>query len=98
MNSNNKESPIVVATSEEIKGIVIAALQEYLPKPLFGGDEDYSDDELLSRDETAEMLGVNVSTLWRWAKDKSLPCVHVGRLVKYKRSTVRQYMQLHEGR
>ncbi|MBQ0141986.1 MAG: helix-turn-helix domain-containing protein [Prevotellaceae bacterium] len=40
----------------------------------------YSDDELLTREETAEMLGVNVTTLWRWAKGKSLPCVYVGRL------------------
>lgn len=97
MYSTNKESPIVVATQEEIKNIVLIALQEYLPKPLFSDEKEEVEEKLFTREETAELLGVNASTLWRWNKDGTLPCVHVGRSVRYKRSTIRKYMNLHEG-
>lgn len=100
INNFNKDNPssLIVATPDEIKNIVIAALQEYLPKPLFCGEKEDAEDELFTREETAELLGVNASTLWRWTKDGTLPCEHVGRSVRYKRSTIRKYMNLHEGK
>lgn len=97
LNKDNNSSSLIIATPEEIKSIVIAALEAYLPKPLFCGEKEEGEEELFTREETAELLGVNASTLWRWTKDGTLPCVHVGRSVRYKRSTIRKYMNLHEG-
>lgn len=46
------------------------------------------EDRLLSREEAAEMCGVDVSTLWRWDRDGYLKPVKIGRSVRYHTSDV----------
>lgn len=45
-------------------------------------------DRLVNRVETALILGVNPSTLWRWEKEDYLHPVRVGRSVKYRYSEI----------
>lgn len=51
-------------------------------------------DRLMPDEETAQMLGVTVGTLatWRSSKRYDLPFVRVGRLIRYRLSDVRQWI------
>lgn len=50
---------------------------------------------LLTRKQTAELLGVAIGTLEVWAATKryNLPYIKVGRLVKYRRSDIERFIQ-----
>ncbi len=52
--------------------------------------------ELLSRKEAALYLGVTEQTLavWKCTKRYNLPVVKVGRLVKYKKSDLDQFIKI----
>lgn len=43
---------------------------------------------LMTRDQTAAMLGINLSTLHAWTKNKKLPANYLGGRVYYKRSEI----------
>ena len=45
-------------------------------------------EELLTRQETCEMLKINLSTLWLWTKKNRLKSHGIGNRVYYKRSEV----------
>ena len=51
-------------------------------------EEDY-----LTAKETADKLGVDLSTLWRWNKSGYLKKIKVGKSVKYKGSDIRKLME-----
>ncbi|MCR9062875.1 MAG: helix-turn-helix domain-containing protein [Cytophagales bacterium] len=46
--------------------------------------------EILSRTETAKLLGINLSTLWKWTRDSKLTSYGLGHKVFYKYSEVVQ--------
>lgn len=46
----------------------------------------------LSPKKTAEMLGVNASTLWRWDKTGYFKKIKVGNAVKYRLSDINKLM------
>lgn len=50
--------------------------------------------DLLSASEVADLLGVSISTLaiWRCTKRYPLPYLKVGRLVRYRRADVDQFL------
>ena len=41
--------------------------------------------ELLTREQVAQMFGVDVSTVFRWTQKEYLPAVNVGGAVRYRR-------------
>ena len=41
--------------------------------------------ELLTREQVAQMVGVDVSTVFRWTQKEYLPAVNVGGAVRYRR-------------
>lgn len=57
--------------------------------------QQYTDDSLLSRQETADLLGVEKHTLEVWATTKryNLPYIKVGRLVRYRMSDIRSFLE-----
>ena len=57
-------------------------------KPAETKEESY-----LSAQETADKLGVDVSTLWRWDRSGYLKKVRVGRKVYYRRGDVIKLME-----
>lgn len=61
---------------------------------LFSPTKKFSD-ELLSRAEAAEYLGVTKSTLAVWASVKryGLPYVKMGRLVKYRKTALDAFIE-----
>ncbi len=52
-------------------------------------------DKLLSATQTANILGLKVTTLAqkRWRGDKSLPWVKLGKSIRYKLSDINNYIQ-----
>jgi len=55
------------------------------------------EDRWLSVDEIAEYLGVSRDTIYAWLSNKSLPGHRVGRLWKFKRAEVDQWVRASEG-
>ena len=43
---------------------------------------------LLSADETAERLGVDRATVWRWCREGRIPCLKIGRLWRVRRESL----------
>jgi excisionase family DNA binding protein len=54
-----------------------------------------ANDVLLSRREAARLLGVSESTLagWKCNGRGSIPCVKIGRLVKYRRADLDAFIE-----
>ncbi len=56
---------------------------------------DYQPGDLLSRKEAAEYLGVSEKTLavWKCTARYPLPCIKIGRLVKYKKCELDEFVE-----
>ena len=54
---------------------------------------DDEDLKLLTRDEAAELLHVNLATLWRWNKEGYLPAVKVGSKTMYRKDDLAKILR-----
>ena len=52
-----------------------------------------NEESYLSAQETADKLGVDVSTLWRWDKSGYLKKIKVGKKIRYRESDVLKLME-----
>lgn len=96
INSMESSPSVIVTTEDNIRSIIIDALHEIFPMGLssvIGVNQDEENEELLTREETADILHADLSTLWRWSKSGYLPCIKLGRSVRYKRSEVRRFLE-----
>jgi DNA-binding transcriptional MerR regulator len=50
-------------------------------------------EQYLTRKQTAEMLGVDISTLWRWKQQQYLNDVEIGGKRRYKMSDVKRILE-----
>lgn len=102
-NSIPSSSQLVVMTIEDFKRMLQESVEATLQKErayenVTEISDDTDEEQLLSREEVARMLGVNLSTLWRWAKAGYLPCVHLGRKVKYPPSLIKLFVERNKGK
>lgn len=51
------------------------------------------EESYLTAQETADKLGVDVSTLWRWDKSGYLKKIKVGNKIRYRESDVQKLME-----
>ncbi len=49
-------------------------------------------EKLMGIKDISEMLGVSVSTLYKWVSEKKIPFVKIGRLVKFRQSDIEKYL------
>lgn len=56
-----------------------------------------SNDEskLLTREETAEMLSISLTTLWDYTRKDIIPAFRIGNKIRYKKSDVLEALQKH---
>ncbi|WP_339835862.1 helix-turn-helix domain-containing protein [uncultured Flavobacterium sp.] len=72
-------------TVEELKNELIIEFKQLLKSFL---EQQEKADELLTRQETANILKVSLVTLWDWTKKDVLPAYRIGYKVRYKKSEV----------
>lgn len=73
---------------KELTDIISEKLIEKLETKISSLIQKNSDDELLTREETAKLLRVNVTTLWHWTKKGKLIAYGIGNRAYYKRGEV----------
>lgn len=82
----------IVVNREDLKFMFVEWMQEELNK------RTKKQEVYLSRTKTALMLGVTLSTLWRWDKENYLKPVRVGSKVLYRESDIQKVInQTKEG-
>jgi excisionase family DNA binding protein len=72
-------------TVDELKNELIIEFKQLLKSFL---EQQEKADELLTRQETANILKVSLVTLWDWTKKDVLPAYRIGYKVRYKKSEV----------
>ncbi|MFT3796188.1 helix-turn-helix domain-containing protein [Flavobacterium sp.] len=72
----------------ELTDIISDKLIEKLEAKISFLIQKSSDDELLTREETAKLLKINVTTLWNWTNKGKLIAYGIGNRVYYKRGEI----------
>ena len=52
--------------------------------------------ELLSAEDVAELMGVKETTVWRWCREGTLPCLKVGKHWRVRREAFEDFLKQHE--
>jgi len=86
-NSNQKQTTMVIMNIDDLREAFKAWNQEQIEAnaPL---EEIY-----ITAKEAAKMLGVTLSTLWRWDNDKYLEKIKIGNKVRYRLSDVERMIK-----
>ncbi|UYW02087.1 helix-turn-helix domain-containing protein [Flavobacterium agricola] len=83
---------IIQVTPEQLKQVVQDAvkieLEQYLKNP-----EPQKEDELLTREETAELLKVSLATLDRWSKNGKMQPLKIQHKVYFKKSDIEKALK-----
>jgi len=69
---------------EILNGIVDSRMAQFFERK----KNEASADNLLTPKEVTEILGVNLTTLWRWHKEGYLTKVYIGEKPRYRQSDV----------
>ena len=81
-------------TITQIEGLTAEQLQEQfvkLHKELAGIRDKIngkSDNDLLTRKETADILKISLPTLWAWTNKGIIPAYRIGNKVRYKKADI----------
>ena len=94
-NINNSTKNIQMATQhfiqiecisvEQFKNELLAEIKQLLET---FNSLQMEQDEILSREQTAELLKISLVTLWDWTKKDIIPAYRIGNKVRYKKSEV----------
>jgi excisionase family DNA binding protein len=52
--------------------------------------------ELLSAEDVAELMGVKETTVWRWCREETLPCLKVGKHWRIRREALEDFLRRSE--
>ena len=72
--------------AEKLLNKIGVYLKEYATK---------NDDTILTREETAKFLRINITTLWNWSKRGILIPFGIGNRVYYKKQEIIDYLENH---
>lgn len=84
---NNSIIQLHSLTPDELKNVIQDIIQNQLDeiKLIFQPKEPV---EYLTRQQTAELLQIDLSTLWKWTKKGKIPSYSIASRVYYKRTDV----------
>lgn len=80
-------------TAEDLSKLVAIEVKRVL-SDVTTPSEQVEQKELLTRQETADLLNINVATLWRYTKNGKLKSYGIGNRVYYKLSEVLESVKL----
>lgn len=86
----HNQKVIYQVNRDDLLELITQVVQDAV-KGLQGYDVKTADDggnDLMTREEVCKYLGVTAATLHNWSKRGYLESIHVGRLVRYRRSDV----------
>ena len=75
---------------EELTEIIAEKLVDKLEKKIAALISAQNDEELLTREETAQLLKIDISTLWNWTKKGKIISHGIGNRVYYKRGEIKK--------
>ncbi|MGL2962924.1 helix-turn-helix domain-containing protein [Flavobacterium sp. RSB2_4_14] len=81
-NANDFKNEIVKDVTNALKGYA-----ETLQNP--------DVNKLLSRQETADLLGVSLVSIWDWTRKDIIPAYRIGNKIRYKKNEVLEALQKH---
>lgn len=86
---NTNANVSVTLSLQDLKDLI----EHYAQQITFVQDEPAPEDyeKLLTADEVCTELKVSRMTLHRWNKMGYLPCIHVGKSVRYRRSDIENF-------
>ncbi len=73
---------------EELTEIIAEKLVDKLEKKIATLISAQNDEELLTREETAQLLKIDISTLWHWTKKGKIISYGIGNRVYFKRGEI----------
>ena len=82
-----KENVLLVVSIGDLKELFNSLLDEREAERKSVSDNQRGK-ELITAEETAELLGVKKNTLWRWARDGYLVPIKIGRKSFYKQADI----------
>jgi excisionase family DNA binding protein len=82
-----KSVQLIQITPEQFKDLIVDEFKVQL-NDLKNNFSPKEPTELLTRSETAELLKIDLSTLWNWTKSGKLSSYGMGNRVYYKRSEI----------
>lgn len=86
-NSNQKQTTMVIMNIDDLREAFKAWNQEQI-------EANAPQEEIyITAKKAAKMLGVTLSTLWRWDNDKYLEKIKIGNKVRYRRSDVERMIK-----
>lgn len=78
-----KKINLIELDPEEFKGSIVNDIKSLLLNVS-------SQEQLLTREETAEYLSINLVTLWKWTRDGKLSSYGLGNRVYYKMADIQK--------
>ena len=87
-----KENVLLVVSLDDLKALFYSLLDERDAERQAISESQHNE-EMLSADETATILGVQKNSLWRWAKSGYLVPVKIGRKCFYKQGDIDRLKQ-----
>lgn len=86
-NSSQKQTTMVIMNIDDLREAFKAWNQEQI-------EANAPQEEIyITAKEAAKMLGVTLSTLWRWDNDKYLEKIKIGNKVRYRLSDVKRMIK-----
>lgn len=73
--------------SDELTNKIVNELK-LIVKEMMISKQIVNEDVLLTRQETASMLGISLVSLWTWTKGDIIPAYKIGNKVRYKKSEI----------
>lgn len=75
---------------DELTDIIAEKLVDKLEKRIATLISKQNNEELLTRTDTAELLKINLTTLWNWTKKGKITAYGIGNRVYYKRGELKR--------
>ena len=80
----------IVISYNELKVLLKELIDEYFNERIEIEKERQDGNTLLSIEKAMEMLDVSKTTIWRYTKQGLLHKIHVGSLIRYKKSEIQK--------